>query len=90
MKHKDLLKLTRVERANQNVGTHYKCFWENGAFVGDIEQLVDGYFNYWPGDEPRNVGYMSELFLLAIAARLKEMNKKWHAEVISLLHKEAV
>lgn len=59
-------------------GAEYKAYWENGVYVGDLVQDVDGFYKWWP---TKGNGYIDEWFLLCMYQRLKEMNKKWQEAI---------
>ena len=52
----------------------FKVYYENGVYVGDIVIGDDGYFAYWPEMRP---GFVTAVFLRAVADKLDELNGKW-------------
>jgi hypothetical protein len=69
-----VIRLERVENFDS-----YKAYWENGAFLGDIINDVDGYYKFYPTD--RGGGYLDEWFLYSMYVTLKDLNKKWDKQI---------
>ena len=57
-----------------------KIFYENGAYLGDVFALEDGFKYFWPNTEGRG-GAWSAHAMRAIADLLDEMNAQWEAEL---------
>lgn len=57
----------------------YRAYWDNGAYLGEIYQEIDGYYVYWP--ENGNGGSYSQWLLHCLAEKLKELNAEWHEQV---------
>lgn len=54
-------------------------FWDNGVFLGECLQDVDGYYKWWPNQQTS--GYLDEGFLLEMYNFLHELNREWDAQV---------
>lgn len=55
-----------------------KLYWNNGKYLGDIVEDVDGTFLYFPDKD--NGGGWGELGMLVISAILYKMNKPMYDE----------
>lgn len=69
----ELIRLTSDEASSVVRVNHI-----SGAYIGDIIQKEDGYFDFWP---VLNGGYWDQYTLLDIANTLKELNKPYEKEL---------
>jgi hypothetical protein len=63
-----------IKLDSKNNGESYKVYYENGAYLGDFEKDMDGYYKFWP---ELKGGFWDEHILRLLADKLTELNKDW-------------
>lgn len=56
----------------------YKVFSPNGKLQGSFEMDIDGFYKFWPTNEP---GYWTEYNLKDLGKALEKLNEPWRKEI---------
>lgn len=62
----------------QGLNLTYEVYYENGVFLGTLDQGVDGFYEYWPELRP---GSWSSHVLREIADKIDELDRPWQENI---------
>lgn len=75
-----------IIKVRSRTGYTKEVFHNNGVYLGDFDEVVDGYYNFWP--RLKHNGYWSAHVLRALADKLDELNADWNKQLQEYMEKE--